>query len=395
MSKYNRTIYIKEGIVAFLIVTLPFTIFLHLFYSDTDDYIMVFSYSYYHHYASAEIFMWIILSLLIPLFFLIIWFLECTYRWKWFILSPLIIRLSYLLKNQLYYPEIIENNLTLFALCVIIIFVFFLLLIKKYSYQRDLEKHPFSSLKANGIFFSKDIINSFLTYIKTKKESKYASLTHLVYLDTTISKEIKKHRMTRRNSILVFDIVIIFFIVLSSLLLYVELFFPEGAQFFYVLDFKIVSLNFGDVKTMSHVLFNKVSILLCLLIWFVTSFKWYKYALLSPIFMTAYQLWELFQPYKIIDEYSLFTMLPWIFGLSALLVFIGVKVNYVNLIIDYQKEISAKIDELITKNAKGFTSQEKESLSLINGMGNHKAHKFYKLEELLKLKQQLESKVKK
>lgn len=395
MSKYNRTIYIKEGIVAFLIVTLPFMIFLHLLFSETDDYIMFFNYAYHHNYLSAQAFVWTFLTLLTQIILLTIWFFECSYRWKWFILAPLTFRLSYFLKHVFTYPKIIEEHITLFTLFIITIYLVLIMLLSKYLHLGYLQKHSITSLGTNSILLSKNTISSILKFRATKKNYKYIPLTDLVHLESTLSEEIKKHVKVERNSIFALDLLIILMLICSAILVYVHLLIPENKSFIHIFNFKIGSAGFTEVQIMVYVLSNKAANFLYLLIWFVTSYKWYKYALLSPILMTAYQIWELFQPYKIIDEYSLLTLLPWIVGLSAVLVFIGVKVNYVNLIIDYQKEISTKIDELITKNAKAFTPQEKESLSHINGVGYHKTDKFNKLEELLKLKQQLEDKLKK
>lgn len=95
----------------------------------------------------------------------------------------------------------------------------------------------------------------------------------------------------------------------------------------------------------------RLFILIPCVIWFLTSSNWWRYALLSPITISMYQLWEICKPshnYQV-DEVSLFYIFPAILVLTGFLVQLAKKINYFDRVELLKGTIKNSIDVILAK----------------------------------------------
>jgi|GEM_PF-6666140 len=167
---------------------------------------------------------------------------------------------------------------------------------------------------------------------------------------------------------------------------------PKGRESLDFIFIRIGTFGFASVDDFLWLFSTKLLFLLIVLIWFFTERKWWKYALLSPIFITAYQLRTiLFTESEFIDEIEVFQALPFL-GL-VLIVLLALSKNareqYLFQAI-YQKTY-ARFEE--KHQAKWCKKQEvitqvKAKLETLKTAPHKKD-----MEELLELKRQLEQKL--
>ena len=127
------------------------------------------------------------------------------------------------------------------------------------------------------------------------------------------------------------------------------------------------------------------------IIWFITSQDWWRYAILSPIILLVYQLWEVIESSNMyVDEASFFKALPLIVMVVILLLVISKAVNYQSKILDTYDIISAEIEELIEKidSSSGLPKNE-EILKFLKQENNKGGNERQKINDLVNLKEEL------
>jgi hypothetical protein len=130
-----------------------------------------------------------------------------------------------------------------------------------------------------------------------------------------------------------------------TLLLFVEYFIPPGKNTVIVLGFEIQSFGFRDVNTFMWYISQKIFLSVSVIIWFINSNNWWRWAILSPIFFFSYQFWESFQNTLFLESYGNLRVLPLVL-LTMLGVFLLSKViRRVSINLDYQAYLEEELDK--------------------------------------------------
>jgi len=156
--------------------------------------------------------------------------------------------------------------------------------------------------------------------------------------------------------------------------------------------FEIDAHGFETIELLLWAISLKTVILIPMILWFLTEKKWWKYALLSPILLTIYQLRNiLFVDSEYFDEFEILQALP-LLGL-VLIVLLALSKNakeqYLFQAI-YQKTYARFEQKALAKHRKKeeALAQAKAKLKALKTDPNKKD-----LAELLELKRQLEQKL--
>ncbi|WP_394748732.1 hypothetical protein [Spongiimicrobium salis] len=136
---------------------------------------------------------------------------------------------------------------------------------------------------------------------------------------------------------------------------------------------------------------RKLAILLPLCIWFSISRNWWKYAILSPIFLYTYQIWEIFQGLDSLEGWENLRALPILAVVLLALIFISRTMRYESKIMDVQEQIVDEIEELLQKQQdENRVQQDKYALERLRVEVASNEAKQKQLDDLLSLKQRLE-----
>ena len=74
-----RKKYVKDVIIAIVVVLLPFLIYTHLLFDPDAKFIDLLGYTFEHGYDGNSTFMWYLLVKVIPILLLVIWFLNSLF----------------------------------------------------------------------------------------------------------------------------------------------------------------------------------------------------------------------------------------------------------------------------------------------------------------------------
>lgn len=340
----NSNTFIFEALLALTVVILPFLIYLHLFFNELNSTITMFGYEYKHGIESNSVMVWMVLIRMIPIALFTIWYFECEYYWRGFVLLQVIPWLDDFLRRTILFPStFIEENIAIFSIIINIIFLTSIILIRR----SVLYKFETSSLSISQLFKKSvklEAINDRIVML-TQKTDKGMILKQLVLLEKTIQEDLKTNHqktITKRT-----EFAIIFILVVNLLIFYLHYLFQETARY-EIFGYSISSHGFNDFSTFVWFICIKLGLLFPCIVWFFTSSNWWRYAVLSPIILTVYQLWEVLQStgYEV-DEVSLIYSLPAITIIAILLIFISKKIRYSNRIKEIRVDIEFKINTVL------------------------------------------------
>ncbi|MFS4455525.1 hypothetical protein [Maribacter sp. 2304DJ31-5] len=137
--------------------------------------------------------------------------------------------------------------------------------------------------------------------------------------------KIEKSRKAKKR--IVIDSFMVFFIVISPFIFKAHEYFPRNTEEdFEFLGFIMDSNGFVDVSTYIWFLLGKIIPLYLLFIWFFTCKHWWYHAILIPITMYAFQLFEVvYSDDKYVDTENILWLLPVCMVVIPLVYFIRVK----------------------------------------------------------------------
>jgi hypothetical protein len=171
----------------------------------------------------------------------------------------------------------------------------------------------------------------------------------------------------------------------------IHLLIPEGLKMVKVGSFNITSYGFKSIDVLAWLFFFKVTYLLALSIWFITCKYWWKYAILSPIILVSYQIWEMFQEVQFIDAWGNLRAFPFVLCILLVLFMLSNYVKYEFKVSELHKSISLELEELIGGMADmEHIEKMKERLNALKaspgkGRGASDSH----LDSLIKLREEL------
>jgi hypothetical protein len=144
-----------------------------------------------------------------------------------------------------------------------------------------------------------------------------------------------------------FTYFLVFVLVLIPGIYYLHLFLPEGETQSSLFGIPINSHGFQDTSIFMWFICQKICILIPLSIWFIVSRTWWKYAILSPIILYTFQIWQTFQEVNNVDESESIKALPFIFIVVITLIVLSSFVKYYSKTMDIYEDISYEIEGLL------------------------------------------------
>lgn len=349
-----------EIIIALLIMSLPFCLYFHVFFKDNAETLHFMGFTINHGFNGNDSFLWLVLKKLIPVLIFTIWFVTSKFWWRYFILSPLLLYALTLMGVLMFNTVISEGHLSDNIIQGVVLLVFTLILYKfnqlfnsynrtntRYTFPKYIfkkEKHGFIQKK------NKDHIHKGLGELE---RDRFAYLQRIFH-----SRRILEDRFgiinndyinTSKKSLRVFDILISSFLFVTPILFYFYKLIPENLSTFEVLFITLKSNGFIDVRTSVWYLTHILCFVLPLCIWFVTEVRWWKYAILSPIALGCYQIWEAyFLNTQVLDEKEYLKSIPFILGLIIVLMVLSYFIRYKYIILDIYDQLTNEIKELIS-----------------------------------------------
>ncbi|MCJ7466070.1 MAG: hypothetical protein MUO53_05170 [Maribacter sp.] len=140
---------------------------------------------------------------------------------------------------------------------------------------------------------------------------------------------------------------LVFVFLFIPVIYYLQLFLPEGETQSRFFGIPIKSYGFPDTSIFIWFICQKICILIPLCIWFIVSRTWWKYAILSPIILYTFQIWQTFQEVNIVDESENLKALPFMLIVVITLITLSTFVKYYSKTMDIYEDISDEIDGLL------------------------------------------------
>ena len=165
---------------------------------------------------------------------------------------------------------------------------------------------------------------------------------------------------------------------------------PEDVHIYDNNWIQIGNYGFSNMKTFIWYLSLKLCILIPICLWFVLSNDWWKYAILSPIVVFSFQLWEAVQNTEITDKVSYSKAAPWVLIILTFLLFVSNKVKHQSKILDIHEEISKDVEELLLKldNTSGMHKSQ-EILEYLKKKDNKEENEKQRISSLIKIREEL------
>lgn len=136
----------------------------------------------------------------------------------------------------------------------------------------------------------------------------------------------------------------------------------------------------------------KLCALLPLCIWFLSATYWWRYAVLSPIILYTYQIWELFRnSSNEVDRYELIKSIPAIFILVGVLLFLSKIIKYQSKLLDLHQEVNGEIELLLSQmeHSNSSLTDKKKELEALQGTRVTKETAQEHMQSLLALREAL------
>ena len=337
-AKLNNP-FVREVLLAVVLFCLPFLLWVHVLFKDDSYSVIAFlGIVYNHEYPADQAFVWVVLSHLLAITYLLLFYYHDRGYCKHFVPFLLFLLIRFLISD----------------------------LISGFNYLSENETFLFSIIFTSGLFL-------FLWHVD-----------FLIFPKKSLIKQYLSNKKEILYSFLLLGNVILFF-----LLLFVPSINETPINFGL---FKIYAFGFPTVFLFLWFISLKLVILTPLSIWFLKEKKWWKYALISPILITVYQIRTVFvSKTEVLDEYEIFQAFP-LLGL-VLIVLLALSKNaqeqYLFQAI-YQKTYARfELKQLVKQQKRQEEiEQSKAKLEALKMEPNNKD-----MEELLELKRQLEEKL--
>ena len=369
----------QESKLAFTVLILPFMGYFHLIFTG-------------------------LFSKIIPILLLSIWFFNCDFWWRYFIFSPILLN-TYTLSNNGFNFHNLDNEWHWFyAILFSMVIIISIVLIDFFFYGNLHRKRTNRSLF--GIFeereFYKVICDRYADIKNRKLEFDESNYSYKLYhIRTLLKQKISKFesissrlinkRYSRVNNCLGVIVLLI------PILFYSNNLVPQGLKKTVVLGISIDDNGFQDINTYYWFLLLKLCIVIPLIIWFVTTKYWWKYAILSPIILFTYQLWEATLDTTDLDSYGNIRILPLMIFVLVFVLMLAKLTKYRAKITELYSEINRELDIAIYNLA---IIKDKHLLSLINELSikkgsKDKRHASRKMTDLFEFRKKLLLKINK
>lgn len=351
----------RELVVAILILTLPFLIYVHLLFSDNSQDFGFLFWKWGHGYKNNQLFVWNFLSDLIPLCLLIIAFISSISYIRFYII-PFIITFFYFLLSDLFFldPAFFFTRIEGYLFAILI----FLIVLK-------LDNLVLNKIRINLLTFSsKDFLRELIALRYTRilenieKTTRGSdNITTLQYIsrlhfyNELIQKAIEQSQKSKKQNINWLStrfskLLVIACLVFSLFLNFVYLAIPEEVSKIKIGLLAINDLGFGSLSDLAWYTLKKVSLLIVFVIWFSTSKNWWKIAILSPLLIYLFQLTEVFYEVDYIETYLKTSVIALVIFLSLTVLILSRIVRLKTKILDYLDLTQNELNKEITRLSK-------------------------------------------
>ncbi len=334
VAKNRKSPFVKEVLLALLILGNCLLPQLHLWVSDELTRITVFGYDYSHGYSSNQEFIWRLLCYVQILIYILISF-YCTAR-----------RYKYALLALIYW--VVYNTLVCLTPIAIL-------------------EEIRSVLLWSAVFITLFLVNVKLVMAGEK----------------SFTFKLPKDKL---------DVSIVVVLLLLPLLHRLSYNLPQGIREITILGHTVSSFGFQDLDAFFTYLFLKIYILVPLLFFFLATKRWWKYALLVPILLVVFQLKTAFNPHsEYLDTYEVVHALPLLISVLILLLFLSKAAYYQSKMVRLYQTTYDTLEVLVHKrfqNREEFLKTIKEKWQQLKTTPSDE-------QELLDLKQHLEQELRK
>lgn len=397
MIRFSKNQYILDIIAATSILLLPLMLYVHLLFENK---ILEFNlFGIIISSTNTDLLIWHFLLRCIPILLFIIWFLTSSYTWRYLIFIPIFLYTDSLVRELLMPLLFVDyTNFTALITSVTINLIIALLILFSFEFTRVYTYSPlalrlFKYLSNNprSLYSSiVTIIDKVKEYKKIIPENEY--LYNLANVNIYVEKQIESYTYDYKSKLSSSTLFVIFVsFLLMPLLFNLHEWIPEKLKSFSYGPMVLSDFGFKSIDILVWLLFLKVTYLLSLSIWFITSLNWWKYAILSPIVLVSYQIWEMFQDVRYIDAWGNLRAFPFILFIILTLIILSNYVKYELKVSDLQESISRELDEMIGSKA-GMKQMDrlKEQLNMLRAIsGNKGGAARKKLDALIKMREDL------
>ncbi len=397
MKSFWKRKFIWDVTMAVCITVLPIIMYTHTLFDTNKNSINVFGWEYVHGLAGNDTFVWGACLVIIPFILFSLWYINNTYWWKDYILLPMVVSLNLITTGFFKFPDFIEKYI-LFVLFFFIVLVWRVLekvrrMIVKFEVIDNLEVtivDYLNAIKGKYRYLNKSIVSlrENRELISSDEYLKKITSTQIQIKQGLQGVRKSKKNYERRNN---FDFLIIACFIFCFFLIQLNKLLPERFLKSILVVFNLNNYGFPDIQTYIYLIEVKLCLLIPLFLWYVTQKNWWRYAIFSPITLTMYQLWEITLPTYYMDEVSIWHAMPVVILIILFTAMLSKLINYKFRILDIYKELSNEIEFLLKQigNKQNKIKNEKKQFEKIVV----KTKSAEKLNELLKLKEELQNKL--
>ena len=340
--------------ITIIIAFLPFFSFFHLLFDPVDEFIIVFGYKYYHSFQSADVFIWLLFSNIIPLAYLLLMFLTIDKHLKYFLYPVIYYFISYLIYQFLFLEPLYSDLVLSFkgfliALMLLDILVFIDQIIPKKFRKFILKISSVDIIREWSSRKSEIVLRKVKEMTNQKRPFSISYLAQLYYLNLTLdSLYINESNYLSTNSgspTNPHKFLSIFILSVAGLLVYLDNFIPAGAEHVEIAGFSIEKFGFESVQIFVWYISQKLSLIIILVVWFIRNPHWWRYAILSPIILFTYQFWETFQGLDTVEDFENARIFPLVFLTIVFIMIISKVIRRRSLTLAYRDHLQAELDK--------------------------------------------------
>ena len=159
--------------------------------------------------------------------------------------------------------------------------------------------------------------------------------------------------------------------------------------------FALDNYGFPDMGVFLWYLGSKLSLLIPLFIWFKSCTRWWRYAILSPIIIFSYQVYEVFLNGPIIEGAGNLKAVPSVLFVLLILVAISRIVNYRTKILNVHEALKKEINVLLNYASQEDVTMQKQHLCLEQIKNSLTEGKEKNITSLMEIKEAIENELNK
>ncbi|MCO5723584.1 hypothetical protein [Robiginitalea marina] len=357
-----KEIFLIDATIALIVLTLPFLIFIHLLFDPLSKEYIILGQTINHGFPDNQVFIWYILNSIIAFAYLILLFITSYGKWR-FLLLPCacyfpcnLISMYAVLDSNSYWDYMFSIPGIFSMLMVVSIILLFDNLFKKHILTYYIEITFYQMIREIVFSWNTKLNYQIKSFIKKKPTFSLREYLIRAYYLQEMAEQLKNEgredtsdlnvvKTLKKKSSIFFTVVI----VMTTVFFFLEGFLPRNSKTLNIGGLVIESYGFEDVTTLVWYTSQKAFLVSALIIWFITSPYWWRWAILSPLIFYTYQFWEAFQPETQIESAGTLNVFPLVFATITLVLLISRIVRTHSITMDYKALLERELDHGITE----------------------------------------------